>query len=181
MAIKNSKRLIIDASILQAAGITEQPTSKQCRGVLRTVISVCHRAVLTPILQDEWDKHAQRSAVAREWITAMQGRKEKLQNLTRFSHSLVQPEVEILAIDPFIKRIILKDVHLVEAALSMDRIIISLDERAKHHFSSIVSNIPDLTKLMWVNPLRDENVIDWLKQGAEPDKRRCLGFTDDET
>ena len=109
----------------------------------------------------------------------MRGRKEKMQRLTRYTHDVLQPELELLEIDLHIKRILLKDIHLIEAALSMDRIVVSLDEKAKFHFASLVVQLPDLNQIMWVNPVADETVIEWLKEGAVPDKKRCLGYTDD--
>ncbi|HEV2689742.1 MAG TPA: hypothetical protein VGV35_14365 [Bryobacteraceae bacterium] len=56
----------------------------------------------------------------------------------------------------------LKDLHLVEAALGAEDIVVSMDENARMLFA-----VRELREIMWVNPVREpQRVLDWLEQGA---------------
>jgi hypothetical protein len=59
---------------------------------------------------------------------------------------------------------ILKDVHLIEAALRADRIVASLDDTARAMF-----HIAELNVITWVNPVSETTRIRaWLEAGAPP-------------
>ena len=71
---------------------------------------------------------------------------------------------------------IFKDIPLVEAALETDKIIISLDENARHAFSELAQQIPELRTIVWINPANpSEEAITWLHEGASRQKLRLLG------
>jgi len=64
-----------------------------------------------------------------------------------------------------------KDLHLVEAALATDKIVISLDDRARTELS-----VPSAVEVMWVHPVDEGGrVIYWLNKGAEPVDEWKLG------
>jgi hypothetical protein len=66
----------------------------------------------------------------------------------------------------------LKDVHLLEAALATDKRIISNDDRARNSFRPI----PDVRLVLWVNPSRpEEKAVEWLNSGAGIESYRRLG------
>ena len=70
----------------------------------------------------------------------------------------------------------LKDVHLVEAALATDHTVVSLDDHAREAFASAAQSVGQLRMIAWVNPGNPaENILDWLRNGAEVEKERCLG------
>jgi hypothetical protein len=65
----------------------------------------------------------------------------------------------------------LKDVHLIEAALAADKIVVSLDDQARALF-----DVGELRTILWVNPVRHHpDCLAWLDEGAEPDERWRLG------
>lgn len=68
----------------------------------------------------------------------------------------------------------LKDAHLIEAALSTDSLIVSLDDEARMGFAQASKSIPRIQGIVWVNPERDRNVRDWLRSGAPRDEKRTL-------
>ncbi|HVU11630.1 MAG TPA: hypothetical protein VHD90_10140 [Phototrophicaceae bacterium] len=179
MAIKNTKRLIVDSDVMQAAGYkNEPPSSKICREVLTTILNICHRVVLTETLQEEWSRHAEQSAFSRYWQVEMAGRHEKLlavRNSTRNRPLL--DKLDQVVTDENIKARLRKDIHLVEAALLADKIVISMNERDRNHFHSYAGEIEELRQIMWVNPTNsNEEVIEWLREGAKLDRTRCLGY-----
>jgi hypothetical protein len=70
----------------------------------------------------------------------------------------------------------LKDIHLIEAALLTDKFVISMDETVRHCFREIAQTVSILKPITWVNPYIDEeNSIIWLKNGAIAEKERQLG------
>lgn len=172
MAIKNSKRLIIDTSILFSAGYKDAGDSKTCRDTLETVISVCHRAVLTSEINEEWTKHG-KSGFTQSWLTRMR-RRNKLYE-TKAQNDELRNKIEVLDLDEEKKQVMLKDVHLIEAALIADKTVLSLDEEARILFCSFSKEIEELQDIVWVNPIKlDETCIAWLNKGARPDKVRRL-------
>jgi hypothetical protein len=68
------------------------------------------------------------------------------------------------------KEAMLKDVHLIEAALAADKIVASLDDEARRLF-----NVAELSTVVWVNPVaHHEDCLTWLADGAEPVERWLL-------
>jgi len=77
-----------------------------------------------------------------------------------------------------VREAILKDVHLVEAAFATEQTIASLDEVVRAHLRQISGSVRSLKSLVWVNPAKDEELsIDWLREGAQAEENRKLGFT----
>jgi hypothetical protein len=70
-----------------------------------------------------------------------------------------------------------KDIHLLEAALATDRTIVSLDENtARKYFIQAAQEIEALKTVVWVNPdVDEEQPIAWLLAGAPDEKERMLG------
>jgi hypothetical protein len=74
------------------------------------------------------------------------------------------------------KLAMIEDVHLLDAALASDRVVLSLDEEVRACLRSAASEIEPLRKVAWANPLREEeNVGEWLRDGAKPKPLRQLG------
>ncbi|MBF0293171.1 MAG: hypothetical protein HQK86_13550 [Nitrospinae bacterium] len=172
---EDSKYLVIDASVFKAAGETSKNNdSKNCRDILTQVMKICHKVVVTDELSEEINNHSSR--FSRKWRTAMTGKKKhkiiKLdssnqKNLNSLIESSVKSEKQRMAM--------IKDAHLLNAASSEDKIIVSLDEEAKSNFQSIINRLKDYKEIMWVNPtINIEPTIEWLRKGAKPDKRLML-------
>jgi hypothetical protein len=179
MATKNSKRLVIDASIGRAAG-TEITTSEQgriCRTFLEDVLKICHKAVMTKEILAEWQKHE--SVSANIWRVSM-FRKGKLifeRDLASVPEIVddIRSAIENDVSEKSIQDILLKDLRLVSAALLTDHRIISLDNQARKHYSNLARNIPELQKIVWVNPCKTEDDSDkWLQNGCKLQKAHKL-------
>lgn len=71
----------------------------------------------------------------------------------------------------------LKDIHLIEAALKTDWIVISGDEKVRKFFASASSkSVSEIKNVVWVNPCDSkEGSIEWLKKGAKIEKERMIG------
>jgi hypothetical protein len=72
-----------------------------------------------------------------------------------------------------------KDIHLIEASLATDKIVVSLDDNtARRFFTQAAKEVEELCELKaiaWVNPDKlEEDSINWLKSGANLDAERLL-------
>lgn len=66
----------------------------------------------------------------------------------------------------------LKDIHLIGAALRADGIVASLDENARTLFS-----VAELKAIIWVNPVSERlRIQQWLEEGAPPVEEWKLGY-----
>src|SRR5258708_17584182 len=130
MAIKkNRKRIVVDASVARAAGGEDAtfPQSKHCRDLLTTILNVCHGAVITPPIRDEWNKH--QSIFALQWRRQMISRK-KLILIEVNANKELRSKVTANTSEKD-QVTMLKDFHLLEAALATDQIVISLDNKVR--------------------------------------------------
>jgi hypothetical protein len=75
----NSKRLLIAASVARYAGNegANYRKSVHCRQFLFPVLDICHQVVMTPSIQEEWDKHQSKFALT--WRRQTNGSKEKVE------------------------------------------------------------------------------------------------------
>ncbi len=174
----DSKRIVIDASVSLATGskTTTNPTARNCRELLDCIRDVCHQLVLTDPIRAEWNEHSSDYAI--EWRTEMRGK--KMGGIAK-THMLKQQEnlslrTQVAQSKPGVRELLQKDARLIEAALMADRIIVTLDNRARYHFAELCrtfSTINDeIGNVIWVHP--DENLIDWLTRGAEPQVQKQL-------
>lgn len=194
MSTKNSKLLVIDASVLKASGDENatHPTSKHCYQFLQNVLEICHRAVLTRALETEWNNR--RSRFGQAWRGKME-RTGKLVRIKPLEDSDLRSKIymtdsflanymaEILAekLTEKNRLAVRKDIHLIEAALATDKIVISLDDNTARRFFALaaqgVEELRELKAIAWVNPDKpDERPIEWLKNGAKAEPERMLGY-----
>ncbi len=70
----------------------------------------------------------------------------------------------------------LKDVHLLEAAMATDETVIALDEIVRELFAEASKSVGEIRTIVWVNPDKaEEKSLVWLKGGAKAEKKRRLG------
>lgn len=165
-----SQCLVIDASIAGAAGSAESvhPTGIACRDFLLTVRKVCHRMAWTSAIKAEWDRHQTKFAMT--WLVSMQSLRKLRMDIDEAEISEIRDAVREKS-DEFVATIVLKDCHLIEAALHCDRIIASLDDVARGHFQ----RLGIAKKVAWVNPGNEaEGPTSWLESGAPRDRNRLL-------
>lgn len=167
--------IVIDASIARAAGESEQAVSSRCRVFLEEVRTVCHHIVISGEGLAEWDRN--RSRFARAWWRSMRARK-------KVDRMEIEPDVDLR------KRVsaaarsqreldgMLKDFHLIEAALQASAPVASLDENtAREPFRGVCQTVRRLRQVVWVNPtVESESPVEWLQRGASDEDFRRLGF-----
>jgi hypothetical protein len=71
---KMSRRIVVDASVAGAAGERSHPSSQMCRQFLLDMLTICHKAVMSPELMTEWGNHASNYSV--RWLAAMRSKRK---------------------------------------------------------------------------------------------------------
>ena len=164
-----SKTLVIDASIARAAGgeDAQHPDATHARDFLKAVLNICHKIGMTPAIKKEWDDHESRFALS--WRKAMVARK-KLAFKPLAENAYLREAVMDLDVTEKAKSAMLKDCHLLEAALAFDGWVFSADEIVRCHFQNAAVRIPEIRRISWGNPLKETTaVLEGLAKG-EPRK-----------
>ncbi len=124
-------------------------------------------------LREEWNKH--QSSYARSWRVQMISRKKLIITEDELDLNL-RSRVASTNARTRDHQEIEKDFHLVEACLAADMIIASLDEAMRLLLRGCCDKVSELRSVIWVNPAQDsELVLEWLKEGANPEPSRQLG------
>ncbi|MNB96492.1 hypothetical protein D3C76_767130 [compost metagenome] len=143
---------VIDADIARSSGMTEHPVSSGARKLLETVSAGGHKAAMCPALRKEWRDH--KSNFATRWMASMVAKKKI---------SFIAPDKKIKTYienhvpDGNDKEVALKDSHLLDAALSVDKIIASNDEKARVVFCKISEGNGEIGTILWFNALTDRD------------------------
>jgi hypothetical protein len=184
VAKKTSRRLIIDASVARSATMSQDPTSTACREFLQEVFSICHRAVLTHEIEREWQYAAleihskadeARSRFLVGWMGAM-ARKGKLLRPLVVQNTALRKKINHLGLPEQDRLAISEDVHLIEAALASDHVVISRDDAVYKLLRGITGSCPEIRKVVWCNPVAlGYEALEWLRNRAAPVKAWQLG------
>lgn len=174
MKNSDSKRLVIDADVAQAAGseTATHPRAINCRDFLIQVQTQQHQLVLTKAISQEWKKH--RSRFASKWRLSMEARKRTVSINPPEDHQL-RNNIASTTSNADDVEVMQKDYHLLEAALDTDNSIISCDESVRTLYAKAAQQVGEIRKIVWVNPdkTEDEPIV-WLKSGAPPEVHRQL-------
>jgi hypothetical protein len=173
MAKVRPRRLVIDTDVCSKAGDRSGGDSLACLEFLTAVRQTGHSTVMTPALWDEWNRR--RSRWAYIWLKSMYAARRVVE-LDLAPDAAVRAAVERGAPERSIADILLKDCHLIEAALATDRRVVSGEKRSRYHFGQLAARMKSLREVCWVNPtIADEQPLDWLRRGAPLDRHRLLG------
>lgn len=165
--------LVIDSDVVATATGNENPRSIICLQTLNMVQQMRHRVLLTPSIKTEWDNRLPR--IAARWLTQMKSRR-LIEWRDEEPDCGVAGALQRLDVTDDILTIMLKDKHLLEAALTADYTVLSMDETAYYHFYAATATIKQIRLVMWANPERTaDETINWLANGARPEKVRRIG------
>lgn len=173
---QRGKQIVVDTDIASSASNVQklEKRPKQCCDFLIAIKDNNHFIVITDAILEEWKRH--RSHFTSTWLTSMYAR--KLVRIVEVpTDEQLRLKVEQSARDDGKRQAMLKDVHLVEAAMHADKIVASLDETVRLCFHETAATVVVLKHIVWVNPCKDEEqAIEWLERGAEREEKRCLGY-----
>jgi hypothetical protein len=147
--MKQGRLLVVDASVAQSAGETEHPVSSACRKCLEAIRLICHRVVVTPDIQEEWDRHMSR--FTRKWRRSMAARRKPVRCLDPANVSLDLDGYATSA-----RSAIEKDLRLLQAALAADRVIVTRDESLRVALEGRPDGAALAGTIKWINPVTDD-------------------------
>lgn len=176
MRTSDVKRIVVNASVARAAGGEDATSSVSinCTEFFETFKdNTSFHVVMTLELSEEWDEH--QSNFAATWIANMIATK-RFHYIKLPNNSLLYEKIEATATQERDINAMLKDFHLLGAALATDMIVISLDETIRTLFAKASHQVGEIRDIIWVNPERttEEKPITWLKDGAPPEVHRQL-------
>ncbi|MBV9231712.1 MAG: hypothetical protein JOZ18_20555 [Chloroflexi bacterium] len=133
-----------------------------------------HKIVSTETIREEWHKH--QSRFTRTWLVSMVARK-RVCWIDAPADEELRLKVQQATSSEKKSAAMLKDIHLLEAALKTDKVVVSMDETVRQCFRETTQAIGTLKHIAWVNPCKDEDAaLDWLHNGALSEKERLLGY-----
>lgn len=167
MARHFSKRIVVDASVAKRCGSTQNPAhenTRACRHALIEMLEICHRAVVSEDVLEEWRRHA--GSFFLQWRVNMVSR-NKIEHLVYAPNENLMEEL-LSAIDSERKRKeVRKDIHLISLALESDKCVLSVDESMRRLLVECARSVKSLRAISWVNPETEPGkAIRWLREGA---------------
>lgn len=161
--------LVIDADVLRSAGTTDHPFSKNARSILEAVRSADHLLVQTAALKTEHDKH--QSRFAKTWRANMVARKRWVPKRAPEDPRLRQHLVESQNPDSKKDEIaVLKDAHLLEAAVVSNLRVVSKDTTAKSLFQKGCPLPDPYGRILWADVTQNPDAtLEWIANGC-PDR-----------
>ncbi|MGJ7920935.1 hypothetical protein [Neobacillus sp. LXY-4] len=167
-----SRFLVVDACVATSASTKQIPVSKICKNILDEVLKSTHKLVFNQQLQKEWFDHPSKLGIMIFSSMKSRGRIIKIDESGEISH--LKEKVLVIK-DRSRVPAIMKDMHLIEAALLSDKIIISLDKKARNNFCSILNDVQEISVVNWLNPEEpNENIFLWFSNGANYEESRAL-------
>jgi hypothetical protein len=171
---KMSRLIVVDASVARSAGDGVHPTSALSREFLLDMLTICHRLVTTPDVSEEWRKHASRFTI--RWLAAMRSKRKVVTIVPNPAGKVREHILACSGFEPNQLAAMEKDVLLLEAAMSADRIVASGDRRVRSLFAAASVQVSEIASVIWVNPADEQDgCAVWLKAGARNDPAKHLG------
>jgi hypothetical protein len=166
---------VVDASVARASGTPRSGanTSEKARSALERVRDDAGHIVWTHELRDEWRRH--QSRFSSRWLKSMFSRRQ-ICALSYPEEASVASAIYLAAArSPELPRMI-KDVHLVDAALQADAYVISLDDASRRSFAALARSaaVVRLRAIVWTDPTR-ESFIEFAARNYDPAPLQRLG------
>jgi hypothetical protein len=169
---RKCQNIVIDASVARSAGETTHPVSKSCRGFLEEFRLSNNKLVMSKTIFSEWKKHQSRFSLT--WRASIVASK-RMVLVDDAENVKIRTDVERFVLNDKAKTAVLKDIHLVEAAIQADEIVISCDNKMRELLCTLSGQSTEIKDIVWVNPVNDyESASDWLQKGCERDDVRKL-------
>lgn len=147
-----SRLLVVDASVMRAAGESDHPVSSAARKTLRAILNICHRVAVTPSIRSEYRDHQSRFAT--KWQCRMAARQKPLKDVTPSNLAL-----KLSNWNSKDRGAITKDIALLETAMHCDKILITYDDALRQILEKNESGKRLLKQLTWINPVDDNIAI----------------------
>lgn len=166
MGASATNHILVDASIAKSAtDPARHPVSMAALAFVKLVQdrSCATGAALTPILLEEWRRHASRFMTS--WLADMEQR-NRVRHLADKRMSDFRRAVAAVP-DAGIRDALVKDAHLSEAAMFYGLPVASRDSRQRKYLAMLSSTYPLAGSVQWLDP-EDEAELwqEWLRTGC---------------
>ncbi len=169
--------IVIDNSVAMSAGSSATPRAEDninCRAFLNFVEAHGHLVAFTEETFAEWRKHRNEAAFAHRWLVRMFGSKRVhiIRDEKVNIRQALRQRIEAIAAtkDDHEREEIVKDIHLVEAAVTTDNLVVSCERRARAFYAATSAVINELCVVVWIRlgkPERTGKQIVWMMSGDE--------------
>jgi len=147
-----SRNLVVDASVMCSSGISEHPISKASREALDAILRICHHVVITGDIRDEWKRHT--SGYSQTWHVAMES-KNKVHTLDAVDTVELLEAMVASSMNSSDYKRVEKDAHIINAALSADKVIVTHDDELKRTLEKYGPLASISARINWVNPVNN--------------------------
>ena len=177
----NTKRkvLVVDASVGCAARneSSQNQAARSCIQTLETIHKGHYAIAMSEEIENEWRGIRKNIAFyASRWLALME-RRGRVAILEDTIDSMLRDNILQTTNNPSTKIAIQKDVHLLEAALVTDRIVVCRDKKCRKYFQQAAKKVDVIKPIHWTNPeLPEDGTITWLQSGAPAEAKRQLGY-----
>jgi hypothetical protein len=98
-------------------------------------------------------------------------------------NQLLRNEIEQVALSHKQVEALYKDIHLIDAAVQLDNIVISCDQYLRDILEQVSGEVTVMKDVMYANPVsQTQEIIVWLQEGAGSEKKWCkvfkIGYSD---
>jgi len=161
-------QLAVDACVAKEASNSKVPRSTTARDALESVRkSKSIVVVFSPLLTEEWSRHAARFSVL--WKSTMVSRR-RVRFVADKPSRLLRAKVRDCLADPADVAALLKDVYLLELGLVQGSRILSSDRRTGRLAAEVAIEFSPLGRVQWIDPhSRKYNCLAWLVAGCVDD------------
>lgn len=168
--MKPSNHVLLDACVARSVSETNSDLFRSTHSIILLLKSGKTGVCMTPELQAEWQRHATRFMT--RWLANMEQRcrvrRERDRRLTDLRESITKHVKQQEK-----RAVILKDVHITEAAIYLDVAVFSFDDTQRRVLAELHPHYSRLGALQWFNPERDaESSGAWL-QSEGHDMNAC--------
>lgn len=158
--------IVLDACLAGCAGSRRDANAQSlpCRNALEAIRQGDFLACFTQTSMAEWRRH--RGLYAQTWLTSMFARR-RVRMLEHVPQDRSLRKAVSTVKDAGVKAKMLADLHLVEAALATDGLVLSTDARMRAHLRALTSKPAVIARLQWALA-NDPECLEWLQSGAIP-------------
>ncbi|QOZ92910.1 hypothetical protein EU243_15105 [Bacillus velezensis] len=150
---------IIDACVLTSASPKTQ-VSKRVAAFLDIFLKTKNKIGMTEDLKKEWFDH--KSTYTAKVFGMLKNQRRIIKISDHETVEDLRTKIQNIK-DKQRVEAILKDMHLLEAAILTDKFIISLDNKARNNFNHFYNCVPGIPDVCWLNPSdENEKATEWL-------------------
>jgi hypothetical protein len=122
-------------------------------------------------------QEVRRTRFLANWLVAMSRRRGGKILRPRINRDeALRAKINHLGLPQASRQEISQDLHLIEAALAFDSIVVSRDDSVRSLLRSVTGTCPEFAKVVWCNPVDlGEEGLEWLRTGARAVKAWQLG------